>query len=261
MNEYLSIPNWDDIQHYKDRSPPWIKLHNKLLENYEFECLQDASKAHLICIWLLASRTNNKIKADAKWIARRICANEPVDVKALIDSGFLQLNQDGTECKHDASKVLQSSEQSACLEREREREREQSRERIEGEQSKDLSSAEANGVRVIFDYWCLVMNKNGSAKLTPKRKKCVTDRLKQGYSVEQIKLAIDGCARSDHHSGKNQSGTVYDDLELICRSGEKVEQFSKNMGADKKQAESDADAWAAGVETSHQGETFEHGQH
>ena len=32
----LTVRNWSDFQHYKDRSPPWIRLHRDLLDNYEF---------------------------------------------------------------------------------------------------------------------------------------------------------------------------------------------------------------------------------
>jgi hypothetical protein len=129
MSQYLSIPNWENLQHYKDRTPPWIKLHNELLEDYEFECLPDASKAHLLCIWLLASRTENKIKADSRWIQRKIGANSDVDIKGLVDAGFLQLNQEVTECKQDASNMPQVMQQSAIPEREGE-ERES---RVEGD--------------------------------------------------------------------------------------------------------------------------------
>ena len=93
---------------------------------------------------------------------------------------------------------------------------------------KDMS-ANAN-VQVVFDYWCSVMNKNGSAKLTDKRKSCIKARISDGYTIDQLKQAIDGCAKSSHHMGQNDSGTVYDDLTLICRSGDKVEFFINNIG-------------------------------
>ena len=95
-------------------------------------------------------------------------------------------------------------------------------------QVKDLS-ANAD-VLAVFDYWRQVMGKNKSAKLTPKRKSVITARLKDGYTIEQIKQGIDGCSRSDHHMGKNNTGTKYDDIELICRTGEKLEQFGNNIG-------------------------------
>jgi len=106
---FLSIPNWDELQHYKDRSPPWIKLQNALLEDYKFECLPDASKAHLICIMLLASRINNCINPDPRWIARKIGANSKVDIGSLIDSGFLQLNQPIPSMGQDASNPVADS--------------------------------------------------------------------------------------------------------------------------------------------------------
>lgn len=87
---HLSVPNWEEYQHYKDRSPPWIKLHTKLLESYDFACLQDASKAHLLAIWLLASRLDNRIPADAEWVADKISATEPVDLQELVSLGFLE---------------------------------------------------------------------------------------------------------------------------------------------------------------------------
>lgn len=120
MSDYLSIPKWEEFQHYKDRNPPWIKLHNQLLENYEFECLPDASKAHLLCIWMFASRTNNKLRNDSKWIARKIGANTKVDIDLLIEAGFLQLNQGLQDMEQDASTMLQGVGQIAIPEESRE---------------------------------------------------------------------------------------------------------------------------------------------
>lgn len=89
---------------------------------------------------------------------------------------------------------------------------------------------EKNGKEVIavFDHWVAVMDKP-RAKLTKERKTKVIARLKD-YSVDDLKQAIDGCARSPHHMGQNDTGTVYDDLELICRDGKHVEQFRDNIG-------------------------------
>ena len=90
-------------------------------------------------------------------------------------------------------------------------------------------SDKSDCVNEIFGYWVSVMNKNSLTKLTPKRKTCVQARLKEGYTVEQIKHAIDGCAKSPHHMGQNDAGTIYDDLTLICRSGDRLEQFANNV--------------------------------
>lgn len=83
--------------------------------------------------------------------------------------------------------------------------------------------------RFIFDFWVETMGKRGDTQLTEKRKRCILARLKEGYDVEFIKRAIVGCSKSPHHMGQNDAGTVYDDLTLICRSGDKLEFFANNV--------------------------------
>lgn len=50
-------------------------------------------------------------------------------------------------------------------------------------------------------------------------------RLKEGFTVEDLCNAIDGCHLSPHHCGKNDTGTKYQSLELIVRNSSKVNQF------------------------------------
>lgn len=85
-------------------------------------------------------------------------------------------------------------------------------------------------VSAVFSYWQTRLN-HPTAKLTAERKRKVQARLREGYSVEQIKQAIDGCASSPFHLGQNDNGQVYDDLELICRNGSKIEQFIQYAAA------------------------------
>ena len=93
-------------------------------------------------------------------------------------------------------------------------------------QSKTHSSPAApDPVYPIFEYWRDVMDKGVTTKPTKGRIDKIKARLKDGYSPEQIKQAIDGCAQSDYHMGKNDAGKKYDCLTLICRSAEKLEQF------------------------------------
>ncbi|MBS1790589.1 MAG: hypothetical protein JST85_22920 [Acidobacteria bacterium] len=80
-------------------------------------------------------------------------------------------------------------------------------------------------VNEIFDYWKTIL-RHPNAKLTNERKRLIETRLKRdGYTVEQIKQAIDGCSRSVFHQGGNSQGMVYDDLSLICRDGTHLERF------------------------------------
>jgi len=180
---FLSIPNWDEMQHYKDRSPPWIKLQNELLENYEFERLHDASKAHLLCIWLLASRTGNKINPDPKWIGRKIGANSKVDVDALVKSGFLQLNQPLPSVEHDASKALQTSEQDAIPEGEGEGEGEESRAEVEPLPSK------LDAVGDVINY--LNFKTGSNYQSVESNGKLIRARINEGRTVDEIKAVVD----------------------------------------------------------------------
>jgi uncharacterized protein YdaU (DUF1376 family) len=84
--------------------------------------------------------------------------------------------------------------------------------------------------QTVFAYW-QEKRGYGKAKLDAKRLKAITSRLKDGYSVEDLCKAIDGIARSPHHMGENDRRTMYDDIELICRDGPKVDNFMKLAGA------------------------------
>lgn len=123
MMEYLRVRNWDKFQHYKDRNPPWIKLQRSLLHDYQYQCLQDASKAHLVGLWLLASQTDNKIPNDPEWVARQIGATEKVDLKLLIDNRYI-------ECYQDASKPIAKRSPEAEAEAEEEKDIRQSESKI-----------------------------------------------------------------------------------------------------------------------------------
>jgi uncharacterized phage protein (TIGR02220 family) len=102
--------------------------------------------------------------------------------------------------------------------------------KVSTERTTNTDKVSPSETNQIFTYWKEVMKKTSMAKLTEKRRKSIQARLREGYSVDQIKQAIDGCAKSSYHMGQNDSGTVYDDLTLICRSGDKLEQFANNIG-------------------------------
>jgi len=87
--EYLQIKNWEKFQHYKERNPPWIKLYHTTLDDYEYSCLQDASKLLLISLWMLAGKMNNKIPADPNWIQQKAMLKNKISLKPLIDAGFV----------------------------------------------------------------------------------------------------------------------------------------------------------------------------
>jgi len=80
-------------------------------------------------------------------------------------------------------------------------------------------------IQEVFNHWVSVMNKNSGTKLTGDRKRKIKARLNEGFTVSQIKQAVIGCKNSDYHMGQNDQRKLYNDIELICRSGSKVEGF------------------------------------
>jgi hypothetical protein len=112
----LQPKNWVQFQHYKDRCPPWIKLHRDLLNNRDFMRLPIASKALAPMLWLLASETKNGTfdgSLDELVFRLHITEKEYQDgIKPLIDKGFFIVD----------SKMLAISKQAAIPETETETE-------------------------------------------------------------------------------------------------------------------------------------------
>lgn len=88
------------------------------------------------------------------------------------------------------------------------------------------SPEQVSPVEHVFNYWKEVMNKP-RARMNAKRKKAIQDRIKEGYEWDDFKAAIDGCKNSSFHMGQNGRSKAYNDIELICRDGVKLEQFSE----------------------------------
>jgi hypothetical protein len=88
----LQPKNWAVFQHYKDRCPPWIKLHRDLLNDRVYMCLPLASRALAPLLWLLASESKDGTfdgSQDELVFRLHITPKEYSDgVKPLIDKGF-----------------------------------------------------------------------------------------------------------------------------------------------------------------------------
>jgi hypothetical protein len=112
----LQPKNWAVFQHYKDRCPPWIKLHRDLLNDRVFMRLPIASKAIAPMLWLLASESKDGVfdgSLDELVFRLHITEKEyQAGVKPLIDNDFFII----------ASGVLAERLQDAIPETERETE-------------------------------------------------------------------------------------------------------------------------------------------
>ena len=87
--EYLMVADLERFQHYKDRCPPWVKLHWSMLDDPRYIELNEVNRQrYLMCI-LIASRVENRIKNDPVYLSKMMRISEPVDLTPLIDSGLL----------------------------------------------------------------------------------------------------------------------------------------------------------------------------
>lgn len=84
----------------------------------------------------------------------------------------------------------------------------------------------ADGALEVFEYWQRTLN-HPTAKLDAKRVKAIKARLGDGYTVADLCQAVDGCKYDPFSQGANDRQTVFDDIELICRDGPKVDKFRK----------------------------------
>lgn len=96
----LVVKDFEKFQHYKDRNPPWIKLHYSSLSSYEITSLSDAAQGQLWKFWLLASRHGNRIPYDVRFLKREIKPSGQLKLSELLASGLLAV------CEQNASGVL-----------------------------------------------------------------------------------------------------------------------------------------------------------
>ncbi len=107
--DYIEICEWNKFQHYKKRNPPWIKLYASILDDDDFDCLQDDSKLLFFCLLPFASRRNNKMLIDFPWLQKKLPINKKITQKTLqplVNAGFIACYQDDSNviapCKQDA---------------------------------------------------------------------------------------------------------------------------------------------------------------
>ncbi len=86
------VKNWSSFQHYKNRNPPWIKLHVQILNDEEFMDLSPSSKALLMLIWVLAPENDGVVDCSPKalqWRLRWKPALQQRDIDKLLKPGWL----------------------------------------------------------------------------------------------------------------------------------------------------------------------------
>lgn len=91
----------------------------------------------------------------------------------------------------------------------------------------DVSRHVSDDVYAIFLHWCHVMN-HPKAKLDKGRQQKIVQALKLGYTIDELKQAIDGCKLTPFNMGQNDRQQRYDALNLILRDAEHIDRFMAN---------------------------------
>jgi hypothetical protein len=93
MSKYR-IKGWSEFQHYKDRRPPWIKLHRTLLDNREYHMLSDGAGKALPLIWIMASDFGGELPDDetAAFRLRKDEAEYHAVISELVERGFVEVD-------------------------------------------------------------------------------------------------------------------------------------------------------------------------
>lgn len=73
--------------------------------------------------------------------------------------------------------------------------------------------------------WAYYAEWHPQTRLDAKRRRCIQQRLAEGYTVAQLQTAIRGCHTDAWYMGDNDRGKSYCDLCLILRDSDHVDKF------------------------------------
>lgn len=106
--------------------------------------------------------------------------------------------------------------------------------------AKKAASISNAQIQEVWDYWISVMRSTSKRKpvLDTNRRQYIGAAI-HDYGIQGCKDAIDGCALSEFHMGRNKMNKRYDSVELIFRDAEHVEKFHEIL--DK--SEEDPEEW------------------
>ena len=170
----LKPKNWEKFQHYKDRSPPWIKLHRELLIDRDYMMLPIASKALAPLLWLLASESKDGAfdASDDELIFRlHVTAKDLQGLRPLIDKGFFIV----------ASAPLADCEQVARPEGE-----------VEGETDKRTTLSGKPDLKTpAIEVLNFLNQKTGrNYRPVPANLEMIAARIKDGATVDELRMVV-----------------------------------------------------------------------
>lgn len=230
----------------KPKHMPWFRLYHEAIDDPKLKLLTFEQRWHYVA--LLCCKAQGILDTQNNQLRRRmVAAKMELSTDQLEDvihslADLELIDADSLEPLAWDSRQFKSDDSTERVKQYRERQKKQQDKDVkrysnghvtvqetdtDKDKDKDIKTPMSSCKQpdgLVFDYWRQVMG-HPRAKLDDKRKRKIRARLKDGYTIEDLKAAIDGCKRSPHHMGQNDRGTVYDDIELICRDAPHVDRF------------------------------------
>ena len=89
-------------------------------------------------------------------------------------------------------------------------------------------------VRNVFNYWRERTGRTKQTKLDSKRSAIIRARLRDGFSIADLKLAVDGITNDPYYIGANDRGKNYTHVSFVFRDAEHVERFMESAPGSKQ---------------------------
>lgn len=214
MSGILRVKDWKQHQHYKQRRPPWIKLHRGLLDDQAYQDLDDGAARLLTEVWLVASESETRgtlpfDSAALAWRLRKSVHGVRDGLQALIRAGFLKAEG------HDASSALALGLHDAMPETETETEERTTRPSARAEDT--ISGALKQGsfamLMGLVRTHLYVPDGKPPADWDEARDGSILKQLRQRYSERDLAIAIEGLAIV-----RDRPGVFADPVDWLQRS-------------------------------------------
>jgi len=215
----IKINNWSSFQSYKDRKPPWIRLHKSLLDNYEYHSKSANARALLPMLWLLASEDKDPLSGLIRYRYEKISFRLRLPLKD-IESAIEELSQINSD-NESFIQIIPSCSESVTIQVRNAPENVTPETETETETETDIISSEGDGKSNGFSPDDMVRLWNEGidffAKdrkvIIPRIMKLTDDRRKKGWSrikdcqidEERWRTVINAVHQSEFLSGDKPS--------------------------------------------------------
>lgn len=192
MTRMLRIRNWTKYQHYKDRNPPWIKLHVEILSSEDWVTLDDASKLLAMVCMVIGAKHDGCVPDNPDYIKRVAYLKKRPNLTPLIECGFLEIPQaDDSESKQVQAEFRPEKETQV---------------RKQKAETEKKVSAVADDTALAIATYNLEAAKNGwpeAQKIDAKRLRPLKTRLVECGGLDGWREAMERAGRSDFLTGRS----------------------------------------------------------